>query len=374
MDNRAYWIWASAALGPGAFTDSFLGLYPDARALFESSQAERRISGAFTPAQLKRLESVTLDDAGRSLSICEKNQWRVLCYDEPDYPDSLRKINDSPLVLYVWGDLSGINSQFCFGIVGTRNPTPESVEVARQISAELSQAGAVIISGGALGIDSAAHEGALDAGGKTVSVLGCGLGTRYLMGNASLRSRISKSGAVISEFSPLSTASKITFPIRNRIISGLSKGILVVEAGEKSGSIITANCAFDQGREVFAVPGSVTTSAYAGANRLIRDGARAVSCAGDIIRDFDELIPGALKAPEESAVHSVSKTEPKKKPPVGLNEDEKAVYAAFGTEPVYPAELALACGLPLQRVMTLLISLEIKDFITSLPGGRYSIC
>ncbi|MBR0120711.1 MAG: DNA-protecting protein DprA, partial [Clostridia bacterium] len=197
------------------------------------------------------------------------------------------------------------------------------------------------------------------------------------MQGAFLREEISKNGAVISEFSPFAPASKTTFPIRNRIISGISRGVLVVEAGERSGSIITANCAMLQGRDVFAVPGSVVSSAYIGANRLIRDGASAVTCAQDIIDEYEALYPGQLKrrdyAAAETARGDSKPAKVIKKSTALMSEKEKTVYARFGSEPLYPGDIAAATGLSLGEVNEILTALEINDYVISVSGGRFTL-
>lgn len=381
MLDKAYWVWLSLALGAGARVQEVLQAYPDARAVYEAEETDRRLSGVFTPGQIKRLAETKAERAVAVLNDCKRNGWGCITYGESEYPTLLRRLPDAPLVLYVWGSLDCVEGQLCFGIVGTREPAPESVCIARKISAELSQAGAVIVSGGALGIDSAAHEGALLANGKTIAVLGCGLGERYLMANAALRNDISKNGAVISEFPPFTGASKSSFPIRNRIISGISRGILVVEAGEKSGSIITASCAAEQGRDVFAVPGNIVTSAYAGANKLIRDGAHAVSGAQDILAEYAVLYPGKLNA--EAVKMNLQANRPKEKPaafpavkrelPQSFSQSARKIYSFFGDAPLYPGELAAMASMGVSEVIACLTDLEIEDYIISVSGGRYQL-
>ena len=377
MNEKAYAVWLSLALGAGARCGEILSAFDCIRDIYESDMQTLRMSGVFTPRQLEKTEKTPLSDAVVQLETCEKNGWHCVTYEENEYPELLRRTADPPVVLYVNGSFDYVNSSLCFGIVGTRNPSNDSVNTAVSISAQLADAGAVIVSGGALGIDSAAHRGALKAGGKTIAVLGCGLGTRYLMQGAFLREEISKNGAVISEFSPFAPASKTTFPIRNRIISGISRGVLVVEAGERSGSIITANCAMLQGRDVFAVPGSVVSSAYIGANRLIRDGASAVTCAQDIIDEYEALYPGQLKrrdyAAAETARGDSKPAKVIKKSTALMSEKEKTVYARFNSEPLYPGDIAAATGLSLGEVNEILTALEINDYVISVSGGRFTL-
>lgn len=380
-DYKKYWIWLSELLGPAARTDEVLSAFPEPHKLFESSEKERMLAGVFTKAQIEKLRKKSLDSALNNIALCEKNGWHVVVPGDKYYPRWLRQIPDMPLVLYVDGDPGSLCSEIMLGIVGTRNPCYESVAITRRVSHDLCKGGATVISGGALGVDSAAHEGALDADGRTVCVLGCGLGTRYLISNAPMRRRITENGAVISEFAPFSDASRFTFPKRNRIISGMSLGVLVVEAGEKSGSLITAECARWQGRDVFAIPGSVLSSAYAGANRLIRDGARAVTSAGDILMCYQEAYPElidfnamgdtTLRAEEILTKGAKSQSVQKKECPQTLDPDSKAVYNLFKDEPLHPDDICAESGMPPSKVITALMTLEIEGLIEQTEGKNY---
>ena len=380
-DYRKYWIWLSMALGASARVDEILSAFERPHELYESTENERVISGVFTRKQLENIRRTKLDDAVTAISVCAKNGWQTVTPDDADYPKSLIRLPDLPLVLYIDGDISCVRDKVAIGVVGTRKPGYESIAITRRICGDLAAAGAVVISGGAMGIDSAAHEGTLDAGGKTVCVMGCGLGARYLMDNEAMRRQISRNGAVISEFTPLSGASRITFPQRNRIISGLSDAVLVVEAGDKSGSLITASCANEQGREVFAIPGSVLSTAYSGANKLIRDGAKAATCAADILLPYSIMYPDRVnldaisKAPVAS---SVKPPEEEKKPvpvkkecPSGLDPDEQAVYNLFGEDALHFDEICAMSGLSTSRVISVLMELELSDYIDQTEGKNY---
>ena len=378
MSEAKYWIWLSSALGAGARVDEIFGAFSSPQSIYEAGRTERTISGVFTKAKLDRLDSIKISDAERYMEICNKNGWKIYIPDDEDYPDDLRNLPDMPLVLYCDGDLSCLKERIAIGVVGTRNPTYDSLAIARQLSSDMARCRAVIVSGGALGIDSAAHEGALDAHGITVCVLGCGLGTRYLMQNEPMRREIAKSGAVISEYPPLSPASTRTFPVRNRIISGLSKGVLVVEAGEKSGSLITAHAALEQGREVFAVPGSILTSSYKGANALIRDGATAVTCAEDILRSFEYIYPGSLdlsgnsgKLPEAKKHRGDKKANLRKVLPSGYDADAAKVFAMLSVEPVHSDEICASTGLSPSKVMGILTRLELDGLAEQTEGKNY---
>lgn len=378
MSEAKYWVWLSEALGAGARVDEIFGAFSSPRSIYEAGRTERAVSGVFSKSKLDRLDNTKLSDAETHIEVCVKNGWKIYTPGDGDFPDDLRNLTDMPLVLYCDGDLSRIKDRLAVGVVGTRNPTCDSVAIARQFSADMAKCGAVVVSGGALGIDSAAHEGALEAEGTTVCVLGCGLGTKYLMQNEPMRREIAKSGAVISEYPPLSPASVRTFPVRNRIISGLSKSVLVVEAGEKSGSLITANAAIEQGREVFAVPGSILNSSYKGANTLIRDGATAVTCAEDILKTFEYMFPGSLdlsgnsgKLPEGEKRRGDKKVNSRKPLPADYDADAAKVYNLLSHEPLHSDEICAETNLPPSKVMGILTQLELDGFAEQTEGKNY---
>lgn len=376
MNGKKYWIWLSAVLGAGARVDEILAAYSDPEKIFEATETERAVSGVFTRRQLQKMSETKLSDAENVIAICKRNGWNIAVPTDTVYPAGLRRLPDRPLVLYSQGDISCLRGRVIVGVVGTRKPSYESIAVARRISGDLAAAGVVVVSGGALGIDSAAHEGALGKEGKTVCVLGCGLGTDYLMANEALRREISKSGAVVTEYPPFTEASRYTFPERNRIISGMSHGLLVVEAGAKSGSLITAKRANEQGRDVFAIPGSVLISAYTGVNSLIKDGAKAVTSAKDILETYAAMYPDRLdlSAVEEKPVEADPKPEkkkPQRKLSSGMGGDADIILNLFGDEPMHPDDLCAKSGLPMSKVITALLKLEIGDLIERIDGKRY---
>lgn len=382
MTDVKYWVWYSLVLGAAARIDDIICAYPDPQELYEASRKEMVISGVVTQKIMRRIAATPMKNAENIVEICKKNGWSILTPDSAEYPYELRRLIDMPLVLYVDGDVSCLDSEIAIGVVGTRKPSGESVDIAMKISAQAAAAGAVVVSGGALGIDSAAHEGALLAKGKTVCVLGCGLGTDYLRENEALRRQISKSGALVTEYPPFTPASRYTFPARNRIISGLSKGVLVVEAGEKSGSLITARRASEQGKEVYAIPGSVLSTAYTGANKLIRDGAKAVSNAEDILIPYSVMYPDIINLkkiaglPEEFRIvkpPEEKKEPPKEKKPLAGNipPEAAAVYEFFGDSPLHPNEISAMSGMPLSKVISALFKLEVEDYIVQTDGKNY---
>lgn len=389
--NTVYWIWLSMALGAAARVDEILACFSSPKEIFESDKTERIISGVFSKSQIEKLEKTPIKNARSAIEICSRNGWKIYTPEDREYPDMLRYLADRPLVLYVDGDISFLNSSISVGVVGTRKPSYESAEIARRICSGITAMGAVVISGGALGIDSAAHEGALSANGKTVCVMGCGLGCGYLRENEDMRRRISRSGALVTEYPPLSGVTRASFPERNRIISGMSMGVLVVEAGERSGSLITARKANEQGRDVFAIPGSVLSSAYTGVNRLIRDGAKAVTCAQDILSGYQIMYPERINL--DAKIPEIASEEPnnvrlkivggkkeetvlvriRKEPPEHLDSDSLAVYNLFKNEPLHADEICAMSGLPTARVLSALMMLEIEGLIEATEGKCYQL-
>ncbi len=379
-ESKKYWVWLSLALGAGARVDEIFSAFDSPKEIFDADTEKRMISGVFTRKQLERLDTVKIVEAEKVISVCNKNGWEIVTPSDRVYPAGLRKLNDLPLALYVDGDISCLRGKVIIGVVGTRKPCYESTAIARRICGDLAKAGAVVVSGGALGIDSAAHEGTLDAGGKTVCVMGCGFGTDYLMSNEAMRRSISRNGALVTEYPPMKAASRVTFPERNRIISGMSHGVLVVEAGEKSGSLITAKRAAEQGRDVFSIPGSVLTTAYTGANNLIRDGARAVTCAADILAPYAVMYPDRLNLKEIQQqpveIETVA-SEPEKPKTVkkeiasNLDPDAAAVYNLFGDEPLHADEICAISGLSPSRVILALMQLELAEYIKQIDGKNY---
>lgn len=289
LTKAEYWVWLQTALGPGQRTAPLLEYFGSPQALYHATQHQRRLSGLLNSWQLRRLEETGLEEARQILETCHKHAWAVTTPDNGGYPHRLRTLEDFPLALYSSGTLPAFDEEVCISMVGTRKASLHGIEAATRLSAGLARAGAIIISGGALGIDSAAHQGALAVRGRTIAVLGCGFGTDYLRKNEGLRRAIAASCCVLTEFPPFTQAAKYTFPIRNRLIAGLSLGTVVVEAAVKSGALITARFAQAQGRDVFAVAGSVIDPANNGTNHLIHDGAKPVFCPLDVLEEYPQF-------------------------------------------------------------------------------------
>ncbi|MBX3086471.1 MAG: DNA-processing protein DprA [Anaerolineae bacterium] len=300
---------------------------------------------------------------------------RVLTLDDTDYPAALRKIMDAPPVLYVRGTLLEAD-QLAIAVVGTRRATTYGKATSHAIVSALANQGITIVSGLAYGIDAVAHQAALEAGGRTIAVLPCGLDTIYPPEHKALAQRICEQGALVSENPLGEDAERIHFVPRNRIISGLCAGVVVVEAGEKSGSLITADLALDQGRDVFAVPGNIQSQASQGTNRLIQNGAKVVLSAADVL---DELnIASHPVRPRPRATSGVAIEEPSR---TAMDVDamievddatEAALLRLLATEPRHLDDLALAVNVPIGKVAAALSTLTLKGLVTEIGVREYA--
>ena len=289
------------------------------------------------------------------------------------YPAWLRAIPDPPPVLYCDGSMEPGDRQ-AVAIVGSRQATPYGLRVTDALARELSRLGFTIVSGFARGIDAAAHRAALASGGRTVAVLGCGLDVDYPSGHASLRAEIAGSGAVLTEFAPGTAPFATNFPRRNRIISGLALGVVVVEAAEDSGSLITARLALEQGREVFAVPGPIDAPTSQGPHGLLKQGAKLVETVDDIV---EELLPQleTMRTPlsQDSMVTGAGKRRSFAPKPPDLSPEEQVVLRVMGREPRHLDDLTEQSHLPAAEVARILLGLELKALVHQLPGQQYCL-
>src|SRR5213595_3064043 len=284
----------------------------------------------------------------------------VITQASPSYPKPLREIHAPPIVLYIWGELEE-RDHHAIGIIGARRTTHYGTESAKKLAYQLAYAGLTVVSGLARGIDTAAHQGALAAKGRTIAVIGSGLSKLYPPENAVLAEKIRNgNGAVVSEFSMEIEPDRQTFPMRNRIISGWSQGILVVEAGLNSGALITASQAIEQGRSVYAVPGHINAPSAMGSNRLIQQGAKLVMDASDILDDLQILLPEA-KPSAEAAV----------RPLPSLSEEERRVFGAIDATETSIDDIATRSELPSAAVSSTLLQLELKRLVKQLPGKYF---
>lgn len=308
-------------------------------------------------------------DPAAEIREAESRGISILTRDEADYPPALREAYDSPLLLYVWGRLER-RDRHAISVVGSRRATVYGRQATKKLSYQLAAAGFTIVSGLARGIDTAAHEAAVAApDGRTIAVIGSGLGQLYPPENMALATRIAEGrGAVISEF-PIATApDKQTFPMRNRIVAALGRAVLVVESPEWSGSLITANLASEYGRPIFAVPGPIDKPTSAGCNKLIRDGATLVTDGSQMLDDLGELplahAPAAAASPPEGADAVPT--------PDGLPADEAAVFAVCESDEQTVDRIIERTGLPPQTVTATLMKLEMRGMVRAFPGFRYA--
>ena len=387
MKDKLYWVWAQNALGitSSVKSDEIVSYFGNAESLYFAGEYEWKISGIFTPGQINKLKTTTLDAAKKIVSDCQRYRIKILTPDDADYPSMLFKLPNLPLVLYVRGDLDCLKNKISIAVVGAREASDIGARIARALSASLSRSGAIIVSGAAKGIDSAAHSGALDAGAQTVAVLGCGFGTDYLPENEPLRREIAGHGALVTEYPPLTPAFGRNFPFRNRIISGLSYGTIVIEANEKSGSLRTVGHAIEQGRDIFAVPGDITSSMNMGTNKLLRDGAKPVFNAMDVLEEYAERFPDLLDINKIETVLTMQtpsakpKTAEKKKPFVkptvsqNISDKAKLICDAFTTDTMQAEELILKTKLSTSDFLTAMTELELLGIIEPLAGKNYRI-
>jgi DNA processing protein len=338
----------------------------------------RRLTNAFgsadkilqaRPAQLAQVEGIsaalaeniakweTFADPTAELKNAEAMGARVLTAEDEEYPSALREIHDPPIVLYVLGRMTE-RDRNAVAVVGSRRASHYATECAKKLSFQMSYAGLTVISGLARGIDTAAHQGALAAKGRTLAVIGAGLAHLYPPENAELAERIAASGAVISEF-PLETKpDRQTFPIRNRIVTGCSFGVLVVEAGANSGALISANQAAEQGRTLYAVPGRIDQPTCLGSNRLIQQGAKLVITVEDVLDD----LPMVFKQQPEL---------PAAVPVAGLSPEQEKILAALGSEETSLDQVIATSGLTAAVASSTLLALEMRRLVKQLPGKRF---
>ncbi len=306
------------------------------------------------------------DSVRQDLDLVLEKGVRLITLTDSDYPVLLREIPDPPPILYVRGHLKRMFP--AVAVVGSRNATEYGVTVTRRLSAELSRQGWIVVSGMARGIDTAAHEGALSGPGGTIAVLGSGLERIYPTENAPLFHRIMENGAVISELPLLTWPDAYHFPRRNRIISGLTLGTVVVEASRNSGSLITARMALEQGREVFAVPGNIHSFKSTGTHILIKSGAKLVEQARDILDELEPQIREAIIV-DPPDLPPVDNSSGKPAPTVSLTPEEQSVMALVSVYPIHADELVRKIPMPPGELNRILMQLELKRLLVKLPGN-----
>ncbi len=373
MDKGAqFWLAMTRAEGLGVRgAHKLINYFGSPHAAYSASLTELESSGV--PARVAQaiFSQAGLKDAEREIEAAEKAGCQLLVYASDDYPPLLKQIPDPPLVLYVRGD-GKLLSRHAVAVVGTRKPSAYGSSVAHRLAHDLAERGLVVVSGLARGVDSAAHRGALEAKGRTVAVLGSGLDVLYPRENKRLAEKIIETGAVISEF-PLGTGpTPQNFPIRNRIISGLSLGVVVVEAAEYSGSLITARLALEQDREVFGVPGNITSAQSFGPNHLIKQGAKLVDQWMDVVEEFPAEVRMQLLPPEEASQDALGAAKSGSLFEASLTADQKAVFEILRADAaLFVDEIVGSAQIPQPRVLAVLLELEMSGLIRQLPGKNF---
>ena len=339
-EQAVWWLWLQRTFGCGARIADVLEYFGSSKAVWQAGENDYRISDcfgrtrSFSEKRLPQLLDKSLDDCREMLALCQKRHIAVLTPDDPRYPQRLLALRDLPAVLYIRGDADCLNPLHSFAVIGARRPTQYAKDAASEITTVLAQQGCTVVSGGAVGIDAIAHESALAAGAKTLLVMGCGHGAGYLPTNADLRKRVSYCGALVTEYPPLTAPAAGSFPMRNRLISALSDALVIVQAGEASGTLNTAGHARAQGKTLFVLPGSRDSLAFAGSNRLLQEGALVVQQGEDLLRRFGLTVaakaalhpqpgePFAALTQEEASME-----EPPKKQPSAAKKARKAASA-----------------------------------------------
>lgn len=304
--------------------------------------------------------SLKSQDLDKEFTLVKKYGLKIMTYEDKDYPENLKNISDPPIILYIKGELRP-EDKIAIAIVGSRRASFYGLSCAERFASDLSEQGLTVVSGMAAGIDTYAHKGALKKQGRTIAVMGSGFEHIYPAQNKELVEEISQNGAVISEF-PLETRPlRQNFPQRNRVISGLSLGVLVVEAARNSGALITADFALEQGREVFALPGKVDSHTSFGTNTLIKQGAKLVSCIDDILEEFNL----AISEPTQPAGLL------DKNSPSNLGNEEGNLYDLLSEQPITLDEIAEKTDMDISRLSALLLRLQMKKLIRQLPGRQF---
>lgn len=400
--HKLYWVWFTLVFGIGTRRATELAQHINPQDIYGLSRGELFAKNLFTTAEMEKILSTDIDIAKKVLEETEKHGAHILTPSDEEYPTRLANIYAMPLALYVKGSLAGIDDTLAIAVVGSRKITPYGKAAAALLTEQLAKAGTTIVSGMAMGIDQTCHKAALAAGAETIGVLGCGFNADYPKNSVALKELTAKYGALITEYPPDYPPIAHNFPVRNRIISGLCNGVLVVEGDEHSGSLITAGHALSQGRDVFAVPGRIDDMNSRGTNKLIKQGAKLVMAAGDILEEYiytyphlEDLIShenfaqGNKTPAKTQNINNAADFKPanaaetkendsikkqKRKPtPDYFSAEQLAVYKAVEETPCYSQDIAEKTGLNISKVLSALTELEIYGFVKSHTGRRFSL-
>jgi len=358
MDEVYYWIALSLIQEVGPVkAKKLLSVFDNPKDIFKANKRDLCYVdgiGMKTVEQIKGFKSWDLVE--RYIKLMEKEGIKAVHLNDTLYPKMLKLIENPPIVFYYKGRL-GSDNRYAIGIVGSRRPTYYGISVAEKLSEELASIGFTIVSGMARGIDSCAHEGAIKAGGRTIAVFGSGINVPYPPENRALMRKIIESGCIVSEYPPDTLPVKENFPQRNRLISGMALGVIVVEATMKSGALITAELAVEQGREVFAVPGNINSENSKGTNTLIKRGAILIRDAKDVVNELAPTLEGFIKWEEKADVD--------------VTDEERKVCNILSGEPKQIDLISREAGMPSSKVLSLLLNLELKGIVRQISGKRF---
>lgn len=402
MASLKYWAWLSSRPGLGALmANRLLERFGSPEQVFFAHESDLRALEGLRKRELTALGDKNLMAARKILDDCEAYGYRMITISDAEYPSRLRNIPDPPLVLYVRGRLPVLDEEAAVAVVGTRNCTPYGIKAAERVGYELTRHGCLVVSGLARGIDTAAAKGALRAGGRVIGVTGSGLDIIYPPENKQLFEDVASVGAIMSEYPPGTPATGEHFPQRNRILSGISIGVAVVEAPLRSGALITAAQALEQGRDVFALPGNVDSPSFEGSNRLLREGAILITSGMDIAEEYGAIYPDKIQSMRkklpidesqaEKLLSSISLEKRHVKPKKGidnektvayidlvklkesLGDDEYKVISSIGPNTLHIDEIIAACQLNAGVVLSALTMLELDGYIEQISGKYFRV-
>ncbi|WP_010249083.1 DNA-processing protein DprA [Acetivibrio cellulolyticus] len=365
-DNMEYWVWLGSIPGIGAVkSKKLLDFFEDPYNVFTAKELDFASFSFLSRTDVENLVNKgNKEKVKKHIENINANDIKIVTIKDENYPEYLKNIYDPPITLYMKGNMT--KQEKYLAVVGSRKATSYGLNMAEVVSRELSRCGITVVSGMARGIDTFAHKGALSVGGKTVAVLGCGLDIVYPYENKKLMENIIENGACLSEFLPGTQPVAGNFPARNRIISGISMGVIVIEAGERSGSLITANFALEQGREVFALPGNVNSLNSTGTNKLIKEGAKMVTSLEDILEEIGAYF-------NDNNKDSFTKKLKDDKLLKGLDKDEVKIVECLKLEPTHIDIIANKTGLNIKVINSVIVMLELKGLVEQLPGKVYKL-
>ena len=410
VDNLIYWLWLQDCIGAGAKVKSILSDYRDAKNFYLAGEKAWK-EKARSKKAFKNMQSKAPEDYHKIVSFCKEHKIYILCPDDKYYPERLFETENYPLALYVRGDYKILNEEKTIAVIGSRTPCVYGQKAAEKIVPRLVDGGYLIVSGGALGMDSIAHKTAIFSGGKTVLVMGCGHGNDYLPENSSLRKQVANNGALITEYLPRHPVTQNSFPLRNRLISALSKGVVIIEAADPSGTFNTANHALEQNKDIFVLPGDIESGNFAGSNKLISEGAVPVFSGDDILlyygetealkreyrvktgnafcevdkdSEFSKKNSKNYKKKSQKSAHKAEKvenTEPKKEKtektgkncPEGISKNALIVYNIMSADVDAVDDIARKSGLDIRKVLAALTELEMFGAAEISGPGKYQL-